>query len=208
MFEFPRDPVSAQDFFEKIIPEAFEQIALPEGAQEHAVKLGVRLEGEGGGEWLFALVDDRLQVTPGSRADAAFSLVQSVADWRDALWGERGGAIGKQAGNLFRPGSLPVASAPKPELLKPLEALDGLVQLAVTGGEGGDWHLGLKLGPGEIPAEPNTTVSIAAADAAAMEKGELDPMQAFMTGQIQVAGDIALVMQLQLVLMQAAAGGD
>lgn len=208
MFEFPKDPVSAQEFFEKVVPEAFAQVPLPEGAEEHAVKLGIRLEGEGGGEWLFALVGQQLRVTSGSRAEAAFSLVQSVADWRGALWEGRGGAIGKQAGNLFRPGAIPADRAPKPELLKPLEAFDGLVHLLVTGGSGGDWCLGLKLGPGEIPAEPSTTVSITSADAEAMEKGELDPIQAFMSGQIRVSGDIALVMQFQLILMQAAAGTD
>ncbi len=52
---------------------------------------------------------------------------------------------------------------------------------------------------------PTTTVSVSAADAAALERGELDPMQAFMAGRIQVAGDMTLLMQMQAIQMQAAA---
>jgi len=207
MVEFPSEPVSAREFFEEVIPAAFAEVELPEGAQENAVKLGVQLDGEGGGEWLFSLVDERLQVERGSRSDAAFSLVQSVEDWRGALWERRGGAIGRQASNLFRPGAVSVDGAPKPELLVPLQELDGLIRLVVEGGEGGDWSLGLKLGPGEIPSEASATVSVSADDAVAMESGDLDPMQAFMTGRIQVSGDMALVMQFQLILMQAASSG-
>ena len=58
------------------------------------------------------------------------------------------------------------------------------------------------------------TVTITAEDAAAMESGELNPMEAFMAGRIQVAGDMTLMMQMQAISMQAAAqaaqasGGD
>jgi hypothetical protein len=86
-----------------------------------------------------------------------------------------------------------------------MQALRGLVRMCVTGGDGGDWSLGLLLGPGEIPAEPTTTVSIRAEDADALERGELNPLEAFMGGRIQVAGDLALLMQMQAIQMQAAA---
>ena len=36
-----------------------------------------------------------------------------------------------------------------------------------------------------------------------MERGELDPLQAFMAGRIEVSGDMTLVLQMQAVLMQA-----
>ncbi len=148
--------------------------------------------------------------------------MQSVDDWRGALWEGRGGAIGKQAQALFTPGAQPSTpqpgglggGAPNPAALGQLANLNGVIKMQVTGGEGGDWSVAFKLGPGEIPAEPTTTVTITAADAAAMEKGELDPMQAFMAGRIQVAGDMTLMMQMQAISMQAAAqatqasGGD
>jgi putative sterol carrier protein len=85
-----------------------------------------------------------------------------------------------------------------------MRGLSGLVRMCVTGGEGGDWSLGLKLGPGEIPAEPTTTVSLRAEDADALERGELNPLEAFLGGRIQIAGDVTLLMQMQAIQMQTA----
>ena len=74
----------------------------------------------------------------------------------------------------------------------------------MSGGEGGDFAVGFKLGPGAIPAQPTATLSLSEADAAAMERGELDPLEAFMAGRIRVDGDMTLVMQMQAIQMQAA----
>jgi putative sterol carrier protein len=38
-----------------------------------------------------------------------------------------------------------------------------------------------------------------------MDRGELDPMQAFMSGKLRVAGDMTLMMQMQAIQMQVAA---
>ena len=65
--------------------------------------------------------------------------------------------------------------------------------------------MAFKLGPGPIPPEPTATLSFTAEDAAALERGELDPMQAFMSGRIQITGDRTIVMQMQAIQMQAAA---
>ena len=46
---------------------------------------------------------------------------------------------------------------------------------------------------------------MSAADAEALERGELDPMQAFMSGRMRVAGDMTLMMQMQAIQMQVAA---
>jgi hypothetical protein len=92
-----------------------------------------------------------------------------------------------------------------PAALEAMRALNGVIRMRVVGGAGGDWAVDFKLGPGEIPADPTTTVTITAADADAMASGQLDPMQAFMSGKIQVAGDMGLMMQMQMIQMQAAA---
>ena len=70
-------------------------------------------------------------------------------------------------------------------------------------GDSGDWATGFKLGPGPIPEQPTTEIEISAEDARAMQEGSLDPMQAFMSGKIRVTGDMALMMQMQAVLMAA-----
>jgi len=211
MPEFPAAPIAAADFMEEFLPKAFAEAELPDDMQSASAKLGVTLRGDGGGEWLFHIHEGSLDVTPGKTAGASMTLVQSVTDWRGALWEGRGGAIGRGAMAIFRPGEAPEAAAanapgaPSLAVFDQLGALSGMIQMVVSGGEGGDWSIGMKLGAGEIPANPTTTVTISAEDAEAMEKGTLDPMTAFMSGKIQVAGDMTLMMQMQAIQMQAAA---
>ncbi len=208
MAELPATAISPKEFFEGWLPKTFGEITLPPGSEEIDTKLGVKLSGDGGGEWVFHLNRGNLEVHAGPRDEAAFTLVQSVDDWRGCLWEGRGGVFGQGAAALLQPGSSPGAGAagspgPSPAALKQMEALSGVIRLVVSGGTGGDWSVDFKLGPGAIPEEATTTLTISEADSEAMAKGELDPMQAFMAGRIQVAGDMALMMQVQAIQMQA-----
>ena len=210
MSQIPPAGTPAKEFFERFVPEAFAANPIPDDAKQVDVMLGVRLEGDGGGEWRFHLKQGELQVAPGATEDAAFTVIQSVVDWRGALWEGRGGAFGRLSQTIFQSGAGGGASggASAPSVLgtlNALQALRGVIKMVVMGDKGGDWAVAVKLGPGPVPAQPTTTVSITADDAAALERGELDPMQAFMAGRIQVAGDISLLMQMQAAQMQAAA---
>ena len=213
MPEFPASPIPPAKFMEKFLPEAFAEADLPESGRKVDVRLGVVLEGQGGGEWVLHIEAGELRVVAEPRDETAFSVVQTVDDWRGALWEGRGGAIGQQAATLFRPGVERAGSAggspgaPTPAGLQALQALQGLIRMVVIGGKGGDWRVDFKLGPGDLPAEPTTTLTVSADDSDAMARGELNPIEAFMAGRIQVAGDMALVMQVQAAQMQAAAGG-
>jgi putative sterol carrier protein len=196
MAEFPAAPLPAAEFFESWLPKAFAEADIPESQRSVDARIGVLLHGDGGGEWVMHVNEGALQVSAEPRSDCAFTYVQSVDHWRGALWEGKGGAIGAQSAQLFKPGaqlaqSRPGQGPPSPQ--------------ALAGAEGGDWHVDFKLGPGAIPEEPTTTLTIAAEDADAMAAGTLDPMAAFMQGKILVAGDMALMMQMQAIQMQAAA---
>ncbi|GAG31943.1 unnamed protein product, partial [marine sediment metagenome] len=142
MSELPAAPIPPTEFFEIFLPGAFAQAELPAAVKAVELKLGVQLEGEGGGQWLFELVNETLSVEAASREGAAFSIVQSVTDWRGALWEGRGGVIGRQSAAVYRPhelGRLEAGSSlgvPGPSALARMRDLDGLVRLVVTGGEG------------------------------------------------------------------------
>jgi putative sterol carrier protein len=211
--EFPASPIPASEFMQGWLPKAFAESEAPEDVKQVDVRLGVRLDGDGGGEWVIHLDRGQMRVLAESRADTPFTLVQSVEDWRGSLWEGKGGAFGQQAAALFRPGAQPAGGAGRPgasggmspAAIEAMRALNGVIRMRVVGGAGGDWAVDFKLGPGEIPAQPTTTVTITAPDAEAMATGQLDPMQAFMSGKIQVAGDMGLMMQMQMIQMQAAA---
>ena len=204
MAEFPDSPISPSEFLESFIPEAYAEAGLPEAMADLDLQLGVQLEGEGGGQWLLHFSGGLLVVEAGSREGAIATLVQSVDDWRGALWEERGGSFGRGATALFRPVASDQAkefTPPTPSTLEHLRTLNGSLKLVVAGGEAGEWSLTVMLGPGEIPAQPTTTITVSEADSEALERGELDPMQAFMSGRIQIGGDMSLLMQLQAASM-------
>lgn len=207
MADFPVAPVSPKEFMEGFVPEALAGPAASEAA-ELSVQLGVQLDGEGGGQWVVRLDQGKVSVAEEPRSGSAFTLIQTVDDWRGALWEGRGGIFGVTARALFEGQGATTegapAAAPNMAALGQLALLDGLIRVVVTGGEGGDWSTAFKLGPGEIPEEATTTITISAEDAAALQSGELDPMQAFMSGKVMVAGDMTLMMQMQAVAMQAA----
>jgi putative sterol carrier protein len=46
----------------------------------------------------------------------------------------------------------------------------------------------------------DATLTMASEDFVALTKGQLNPMNAFMSGKIKVAGDMGLVMKLQSLL--------
>ncbi len=215
MIAFPPSPVSPAEFFSDFLPKAFAEAGLPPGAESLGLRLGIQLTGPGGGEWVFEGVDGSLRVAEAPRDDTAFTVCQSVADWRGALWERRGGVVARQAMSIFRPGERASSAAPgmaglggppSPAALARLGGVKGSLRLVVAGGPGGDWQVDFKLGPGKIPETPTTIVTIQAEDADRMERGELNPMEAFMAGRIQVAGDMALLMQLQAAQMQALVG--
>jgi hypothetical protein len=214
MSQLPPAGTSAVEFFERVVPQLFQANPLPDAARQIDLLLGVRLDGDGdGGEWTYQLKNGELAVSRGSIEDAALSLVQSVADWRGALWEGRGGVFGRLSQLLFQPGTGaaaasavgPATLAAAPAALQQLQLLRGLIRMVVTGGLGGDWSAGAKLGPGPVADPPTTTVTITADDAEALGRGELDPMQAFMAGRIQIAGDMTLLMQLSGLMMQVQA---
>ena len=53
MSTLPPAGTSAEEFFESFILEAFKANPLPDDAKEIDVTLGVKLDGDGGGEWRF-----------------------------------------------------------------------------------------------------------------------------------------------------------
>jgi hypothetical protein len=209
---FPPAPVPPSRFFSDFLPKAFAEAGLPPGSESLGLRLGIQLTGPGGGEWVFELEDGRLRAREAPRDATAFTVRQSVADWRGALWEGRGGVLARQAMSIFRPGASGAAPAgmaalggpPSPAALAHLAGANGVIRLIVSGGPGGDWQVDFKLGPGAIPEAATTTIRVQAEDADRMERGELNPMEAFMAGRIQVAGDMALLMQLQAAQLQAA----
>ena len=89
-----------------------------------------------------------------------------------------------------------------PDAFLPDKAGDAaaLIQLDLTGDDGGAWLLDIAGGACNVREEEaskaDVTVTMDADDFVAMYTNKLNPVQAFMSGRIKIAGNVGMVMQL------------
>ena len=81
------------------------------------------------------------------------------------------------------------------------QGLDAVFQFDITGDEGGIWNVIVKDSVCQVQEgthdEPTVTLTMSAEDwLAIMVNKELNPMQAFMSGQLRVSGDIMLAQRI------------
>ncbi|OGQ50483.1 MAG: hypothetical protein A3I09_01085 [Deltaproteobacteria bacterium RIFCSPLOWO2_02_FULL_47_10] len=79
-------------------------------------------------------------------------------------------------------------------------AVNAIVELVITGADGGTWTVDCTKQGGAVSAGPagnaKLTVTMTDSDFADMYSGKLNPQMAFLTGKVKVKGDIALALKL------------
>ena len=84
---------------------------------------------------------------------------------------------------------------------KTREEIDGIFKFVITGDAGGTWVVNCRdVGVTEGDGDAECTITVADENFVAIADGSMDAMQAFMTGLIQIEGDMGLAMKLQQVL--------
>lgn len=79
--------------------------------------------------------------------------------------------------------------------------IDGIFKFDVTGAAAGIWIVDCKaVAVTEGDGEADVTITVGDDDLVAIDAEELDAMQAFMLGKVQVEGDMGLAMKLQEIL--------
>jgi putative sterol carrier protein len=83
-------------------------------------------------------------------------------------------------------------------------AVNAVIEIQVTGPNGGTWTIDCTKPGGEITGgsagTSKLTVTISDADFVDMFLGKLKPQAAFLTGKVKVKGDIALALKLGNIL--------
>ncbi len=87
---------------------------------------------------------------------------------------------------------------------KKVEGVNATVQFDLSGDNGGAYWLHISDGKAETGTgqseSPRLTLKASADDFSSMIGGNLNPMQAFMTGKIKIQGDTGLAMKLMPLL--------
>lgn len=119
--------------------------------------------------------------------DAA-TLESLVRESGDSLLGFLGGLAGLQ-------GDLRLTS----QRIENLSDLSGSVRFTLTGEN--PFSIVAHFGQDPIPEEPTCTIEVDGAIYADMKSGQLPPQEAFMSGKINIDGDMQMAMQLALAAM-------
>lgn len=193
----PRD-ITPAGFFTDWLPAEFAAEFGPGLRKAADITVAVRLEGEGGGEWVIDVRDDQLRVRapeePGP--PPLVSLRQTVADWRAVAVGEEG------AVNL----APPAASALDVLFVDPasrlvLEAVEGTVRFEVEGYNGRTWWMEVKFGTHPHPAQPDALMLLDAETYAQVLDRRLAPVDAYFSGKIQLRGNTSLALKFAMATL-------
>jgi hypothetical protein len=195
---------SPRAFFCEALPAQFEAaLREQERAAESASRVlaGMRavnatlradVRGDGGGTFFLNVAAGR--ATAGERAahPPFLTLVIDAASF-DAFLGEVGGSA---LGFLGALSGLAQEMKLTQARIDALAGLAGTVRFEVRGA--GGFHLRVHFGPGEPAETPATSIAVDRDAYADLRTGRLNPQDAFLTGRIQLEGDLQLAMQLAL----------
>lgn len=174
--------VTPQEFFEALLPAGFAaQASAGSAPQDFTIQF--RLGGEGGGEWHAAIANGAMQVRRGT-GEANLAVTLGVDDWRDAVLGRNGAALG-----LLLPQSRPG----RPDNSGRAKALKGTMALELSRPQLDPFRLEMCF---NSAAAPKTTLRMALSDYLEMQDGTQNGQQLFMQGRIRVEGDMAFLMQV------------
>lgn len=190
MAEQPPIPaeVTPDEFFLEMLPMGFATQAQAGGpTPQGEFTLAWHLTGEGGGEWLATLKDGKMTTKKGG-GDANVTFTLSVDDWRDAVLGRNGASMAL---------ILPQQRPGRPDNSARAKQLKGTIaqELAREGQE--PFKVDLCFNGA---ATPRTTTKMKLPDFIAMQEGRLNGQEAFMTGKMQVTGDMAFLMQIAMLM--------
>jgi len=197
--EIPKD-INPENFFTQYLPARFEEnkSSIPEEALSVNADVTFELTGSEGGLWTIVMESGNFSVVQGEVPDRTVKIVQTVDDWQGAIRSEKGFRLelpGKDDGNDQSRGLVI-----NQEKIDKLKAVSGSIKFQLKDQEKGNWEITAVFGS-KPHTEPTCTISMNAGDATAMRKGELNPQTAFMSGKINIQGDIGLAMQIGTALM-------
>jgi hypothetical protein len=198
--------MTPETFFRKQVPEEWnrrldEELARGGAGAERARKMqaisfGLEAEvtGAEGGRYALGVENGRMRPLDGPPADRLVRLSMSTADWR-RLAEEIGPSPLALLGGIAGSRDFVLTGA----RLALLREVGGTFRLQVTGAD--EWGLTLHFGDGAPSEPPATEIAIGGEQYRQLREGALDLQGAFMTGQLQLRGNVEAAMKLALAFL-------
>jgi hypothetical protein len=204
------DGLSPRAFYTERVPAQWnrtlteqEAAAFADGAAEKVLAgmrgvdatLRVDVEGEGGGVFFLNV---RAGTMTAEDAPAGAPIMTVLQDRRafERIASEAGdSALGLLGGLSGLAGDFKLTQS----RIDNLGAISGCLAFEVTGDDG--FAFRVHFGGGPLPAAPDTTIKVGPEVYADLREGRLDPQNAFMSGQLDVSGDLQIAMQLALAAL-------
>lgn len=161
------------------------------------MSVAVSLEGEGGGDWLLDVTENDLAVRDADAPGPVPQVLmrQPVIDWRAA-------AVGEGETIVAPPEASPLdVLFVDPGSRQMLQTVRGTVRFEIHAYNGRTWWMQVKFGPQPEPIEPEAIMAVDADVYAAILTRTLSPTEAYFGGKIRLTGNIAVAMQLGMLLL-------
>ena len=157
--------------------------------------LRVIVRGEGGGTFHLNIAAGEAEASDSPAQEPFMTIIHDRAAL-EALVRESGdSALGFLGGMAGLAGEMKLTSG----RIANLAGLKGSIGLELTGEDG--FQLVSHFGPDPIPDEPNCTIRIDGSVYDEIRSGALPAQEAFMTGRIEIEGDMQMAMQLALAAL-------
>jgi putative sterol carrier protein len=165
------------------------------GMRAVTATIRVDVRGEGGGTWFLNIRDGRMAA--GAAADHApfLTLIQDAASYERLVAEAGDSALGMLGGLSGLAGEMKLTRA----RIDNLTGVGGSLQFTLGGDAG--FTLLTHFGSDPVPEQPTTTITVDPEGYRKLRAGEIQAHEAFMSGLIQVEGDMQLAMQLALAAL-------
>ena len=201
------DLQTPQQFYGERLPEQWNRLLAD---QERAVAeaqrvldamravsttLKIEVRGPEGGTFFLNVDSGRMSASDTAAHPLLLTLIQDAAAFERVVQEAGDSALGFLGGISGLAGEMRLTAG----RVRNLEGVAGCLEFRVTGESG--FGLLTHFGPDPVPQEPNTRIRVDESAYRELREGRLDPQNAFMTGRIQVEGDMQLAMQLALAAL-------
>jgi hypothetical protein len=187
--------ISPKEFFEAFLVENFAAVSGGKVQNVPAV-LEVRVRGDGGGTWSLTVKDGKLVVRPEGDPAALATMQMDTAVWRE-LMAKSAEFSARTQGNIAGAFKFLFPDAQMIQLIK--NTLQGTAEIRLK--RDGAEPLSLFFGFKECRAEaPKTKVTMALGDWMDIAARKAVPAQIYMSGKATVEGDLALAMNMSMLL--------